>query len=368
MNKPMKKYFTLCLSFILMACSSPAAKIISTETLLSTSTPIPILPSTTPESQPFFTVLGDNPIIPRGQVGAWDDRFTDPGAVVYYDGIFHMFRNGFRDFPATSQVGYVTSTDGYTWIEQGSERVFKTSDVPYAKIAMYASSALVEGDGTWVIYFYTWDSAGFPSASVIGRATAASPNSPWAVDAEPVLKPGSVHEWDSRQVLAPHVIKTKDGYLMYYSGANNDGIQQIGMATSTDGRQWVKYNDTATSDAPYLESDPVLKSADKGSWDAGWVHQPRVFQTEQGWTMIYRGTKDVNGGNMALGLAASNDGIHWNKSMLNPVFLPAEIKGAHQFWFHDALLVNGKYYLFIEGDINQRTQIYLATHEGVIPK
>jgi len=53
--------------------------------------------------------LGDAPVVPRGIAGSWDDRFTDPGAVVYYDGMFHMFRNGFRGFPAASQVGYVTA-------------------------------------------------------------------------------------------------------------------------------------------------------------------------------------------------------------------------------------------------------------------
>lgn len=84
--------------------------------------------------------------------------------------------------------------------------------------------------------------------------------------------------------------------------------------------------------------------------------------------MIYRGTKNRDGNNMALGLATSIDGVHWNKSSLNPVFLPSEISGANQFWFHNALLVNDTYFIFIEGDINQRTQIYLATYEGAIPK
>ena len=61
--------------------------------------------------------------MPKGQPGTWDDRYTDPGAVIYYDGMFHMFRNGFREFPAESQMGYVTSSDGYTWIEQGEDPV-----------------------------------------------------------------------------------------------------------------------------------------------------------------------------------------------------------------------------------------------------
>ena len=363
----MKKYFIFYLVFILVACAPPATDMIPTEEF--TAPPAtPSLISFTPESGAFFEVFGEEPIVPNGKFGTWDDRYTDPGAVVYYEGFFHMFRNGFRKFPAESQVGYVSSPDGYTWTKLGDEPVFKTSDVPFAKIAMYASSALVAENRVWVIYFYTWDSPDFPSASVIGRATAPNAKGPWVSDVEPVLKPGSAGEWDEKQVLAPHVIQTGDGYVMYYSGTNSAGKQQIGMATSSDGIRWTKYNDPSTTEAPYLESDPVLQPGESGSWDANWVHQPRVFETAQGWVMFYRGTKDASGNTMALGLAASDDGIHWNKSALNPVFLPNEISKSDQFWFHNALFVNDIYYIFIEGDINKKTQIYLATYKGVVPK
>ena len=43
------------------------------------------------------------------------------------------------------RLEYVTSPDGYTWTKQLDEPVLKTSDVPYAKIAMYASSVIWRG-------------------------------------------------------------------------------------------------------------------------------------------------------------------------------------------------------------------------------
>ena len=82
--------------------------------------------------------------------------------------------------------------------------------------------------------------------------------------------------------------------------------------------------------------------------------------------MIYRGTQNAMGEKMALGLATSPDGIHWTRSALNPVFMPHDIPKAAYIWFDNVLLVNDTYYLFIEGDINQSTQIYLATNEGEI--
>src|SRR5215216_3585002 len=225
---------SICSSLLFAACTfagTPAPIVVSPTATIIPPTPTVSITST---PAPFFSVYGEEPIVSKGPGGSWDDRYTDPGAVLYYDGMFHMFRNGFRGFPAESQVGYVTSPDGYTWTKQGDEPIFKTSDVSYAKVAMYASSALVADDGTWVLYFYTWDSKANPSSSVIGRATAPSPTGPWVADAEPILKLGAKGEWDEQQVLAPHVLKTDAGYTMYYSGGNASGIQMIGMATSSD--------------------------------------------------------------------------------------------------------------------------------------
>jgi len=364
-------FFPIYILLLLSACATPATpvstialtEIPATPTALATSTP-----QTTATPVPFFTVYGDKPIVSKGQPGTWDDRFTDPGAVIYYNGMFHMFRNGFRDFPAESQVGYVTSPDGYTWTKQPDEPVLKTGDVPYAKIAMYASSVIHENN-CWALFFYTWDSNSYPSASVIGRAgecIGGPAMAQWFVDTEPILQPGAAGNWDDQQVLAPHVLKTDSGYIMYYSGVGASGIQMIGMATSKDEVHWTKYNDPATTDQRFADSDPVFQPGEKGTWDAAWVHQPRVFQTTDGWVMIYRGTSDRNGSIMKLGLATSQDGIHWERYAGNPIFQPGDIKGARQFWFTNAVIKDDVLYLFVEGDINQTTQIYLATHQGMI--
>lgn len=362
--------FSMYILLLLSACGGPATSvptIAPAETQVTPTATAIATAQVTATPVPFFTVHSDTPIVSKGQPGSWDDRYTDPGAVIYHDGMFHMFRNGFRGFPAESQVGYVISTDGYTWTKQGDDPIFRTKDVPYAKIAMYASSVLWE-DGCWALFFYTWDSNSFPSSSVIGRITqcvAGPALTEWLPDAEPLLKPGTTGDWDDRQVLAPHVLKTDGGYIMYYSGVNDKGIQMIGMATSTNGVTWTKYNDPSTTDRPFANSDPVFQPGEKGTWDGGWVHQPRVFQTSNGWMMIYRGVSDTQGTNMKLGIATSQDGIHWERYAGNPVFKPNDIKGVHQFWFTDAVVQDDVIYLFVEGDINQTTQIYLATHQGV---
>src|SRR5262245_3436890 len=102
--------FPVYILLLLSACAAPATLIPTLAPTEIPNTPTPAATSTpqiTATPVPFFTVYGDKPIVSKGQPGTWDDRFTDPGAVIYHDGMFHMFRNGFRDFPAPSQVEYV---------------------------------------------------------------------------------------------------------------------------------------------------------------------------------------------------------------------------------------------------------------------
>src|SRR5262245_61842130 len=90
-NDEMQKILCLmlCFTFVLFACSAPAASIstLAPTEIPNTSTPAATsTPQITATPVPFFTVYGDKPIVSKGQPGTWDDRFTDPGAVIYYDG------------------------------------------------------------------------------------------------------------------------------------------------------------------------------------------------------------------------------------------------------------------------------------------
>ena len=58
----------------------------------------------------------------------------------------------------------------------------------------------------------------------------------------PVLLPGSYGSWDQSAVAAPTVIKDETGYKLYYHGWSDEyGNWDIGLATSTDGINRVKY-------------------------------------------------------------------------------------------------------------------------------
>ncbi len=321
------------------------------------------------QTSPGFTVFGDSPVVHHGPQGSWNETYTDPGAVFYYNGLFHMFYNGFNGWPATVQIGYATSPDGYTWTKQGQDPVLKTDQVQYAKIAALASSALVTADGTWVLYFYTWeDMNNFTRAKGrIGRATAANPQGPWTVDPMPALEPGGAGTWDDLRVDAPSVVYTDNNYAMYYAGTNEAGDTMIGLATSSDGIRWTKYKDATLTDKAFAESAPVLRLAtDVNTWDGTRVQQPRVEHTPDGWVMVYRSVVAGSPATIALGYALSSDGVHWTRSTHNPMVEAPKVFAKRGFWYTAFAYHDNTYFLYIEAQpgILYETEVFLTTHQG----
>ena len=314
----------------------------------------------------LFTLAADEPIVEPGRANDWDAPYTDPGAIFFHDGLFHMFRNGFKGWPASVQIGYMTSEDGVTWTEVSEDPVMETRDVPYAGTAALASDALVLEDGTWVLYFYTWETRE-PSMSpgAIGRATAPAPTGPWTADAETILNPGSEGSWDELRLSAPRIVRTEDGYRMYYTGYDASGIGsgRIGMATSSDGITWTKYDDLATTNAPYAESDPVLMPPE-GIADA---NQPMVEITPDGWVMIFRQVDfSERPAQMSLNYALSDDGIDWQIASEMPFWERTTVPGSMGFWYTAMEYHDDTYYLYVETGVGRGTNIFVATHEGAL--
>ncbi len=133
---------------------------------------------------------------------------------------------------------------------------------------------------------------------------AGDPSSPWmqAVGDPVVLRDGSVFKmW-----FAGHV----------FQGDPDEGITEIGYATSADGVNWS------------VRPEPVLHVGDPGEWDASSVETPAVIRKEDGtFEMWYSGfgafahdsTASPEDALFKIGHAVSPDGIEWTKDPANPV-------------------------------------------------
>lgn len=325
------------------------------------------------DHMPLFTLYGDGPVIEHGRLGEWDSVYNDAGAVIYHDGQFHMLRNGLQSLAnGGASIGYLTSDDGLNWTEVSEDPVMSTADVPYTDVTAQVGSILVDADGTWIMYLHVLDTANFPySGGSIGRATAPDPLGPWTPDPEPILLPGADGEWDDLQVSHSRVVRTEDGYRMYYSGYSQRQTMAIGLAFSDDGLTWTKYDIPDTTEAPYEDSDPVLVATE--DWEFDDLHHPSVVQAPDGWVMTYRTPGDSGnvGFEVGLGLATSEDGIHWTKYAGNPIFVPSDLPGGRWIWYSTLAYHDGTYYLYMEGSTQRQlggiTDVYATTYEGSLP-
>ena len=122
----------------------------------SSQTTVPT-PDTVPEQ--LFSLVSQEPIISAGDGGEWSRRLHNPGAIVYHDEPIPHVPQRVSNPPGNTVIGYASSPDGINWTHYEENPVFETDDVPYAELMIMASSAMVQDDGTWVLYFLIWDIA-----------------------------------------------------------------------------------------------------------------------------------------------------------------------------------------------------------------
>ena len=127
----------------------------------------------------------------------------------------------------------------------------------------------------------------------------------------PILSPGLAPNWDEWFVVRPFVIHYDNQFIMYYSGRAPSGVPEsrystaIGMATSNDGINWIKY-----------EQNPIISLGSSGEWDDTNIWSGPVLFDSSGYKMWYNG---FNGDIERIGLATSEDGVYWEKYAGNPV-------------------------------------------------
>jgi hypothetical protein len=354
----MNKTAGLC-SLVILLIALPACDAISAITV-PPQEPVVFEPQIYPELDPdSIELIGTEPIFMGGGFGAWDESVGGPGAILYYDGLFHMFYSGGQG------VGYAISLDGFDWHRVVDGPILQSSDFSYSFESLRASSALVTKNGELVMYFSTLGTPEVGSLETIGRATASAPDGPWLPDPQPVLQPGPAGSWDGYRVFSPDIVITSDGLRMYFGAVDFAGSDRlgetlgewaIGAAYSPDGLNWEKQNDPETGDDRLDLSDPVLTLEDL-TLDNAFVTSPRVWQTPDGWSMLFQ--QDFN----SLSYATSPDGLNWSSYEGNPIFNAwEELDGVLGIFSPELVYYEGQFFIYfaVFGE-NIPDAIYAAT-------
>lgn len=144
----------------------------------------------------------------------------------------------------------------------------------------------------------------------IGTALSVDGGRTWTRHAQPVVaRQNHPVQWENLQVTAPSVLDHAGHYWMWYSATASTTFAagyQIGLATSADGVNWVRYNG---GDAPVLPLGP------SGGGDGFSVADPHVLydQAAGQFVMWYSGALDFAGYPLySIWRATSPDGIHWS--------------------------------------------------------
>lgn len=124
----------------------------------------------------------------------------------------------------------------------------------------------------------------------------------------------------SNHVNDPSVVKVNGVYYMYYTEAIQSIVDQISLAVSDDGINWVK-------------KGAILSKGNVGQWDSCFVGRPSVIYENGQFKMWYDGRKDWINGDLSaygcprnqgskrsVGYAFSTDGYNWTKYTGNPVY------------------------------------------------
>jgi predicted GH43/DUF377 family glycosyl hydrolase len=127
----------------------------------------------------------------------------------------------------------------------------------------------------------------------------------------PILPPHKESEYDSTRCMNPFVVRVGDEYRLYYSGGDLEGRQRICLAIASVDRP-----------TEFKRHGVVLDLGAPGAFDAKWCVLPCVKQFGDKWFMYYSGHEGSDLGLQSfpgIGLAVSDDGIHFERYRNEPV-------------------------------------------------
>jgi predicted GH43/DUF377 family glycosyl hydrolase len=227
-----------------------------------------------------------------------DSTFNNLGIqqpkVIYENGIYKMWYMGLAN-SGKGVVCYAESKDGFTWNKPVPNPVMTTGSSDSWDAATSIPGAIIKDGDTYKLYYVGWIDQKLNWS--IGLATSKDGKT-WVKYPSPIMMGTS--DWESKIVPTSVIMQNGQYYLYYYGLGVSDA--KIGLAISSDGINFTKYAE-----------NPILQKTD--NWEGAGVYHPSVIKDGEVFKMIYSGRNAD-----AFGAAISIDGKKWIKSSTNPFF------------------------------------------------
>lgn len=268
-------------------------------------------------AQVEWTKYTGNPVIAKGP-DVFDINAIGQPTVLLENDTFRMWYAGVgNDWKA--RICYAYSTDGINWVKHTGAVIDVGGPGEWDR-GWLDTPEIVKDNTGYKLYYYgdtLWQPAAINSSMGVAFS---SDGINWVKYAgNPVLTKGNYGDWDGTWVESPAVLfdSVSNQYKMWYNGVDTLTWKiQIGLATSGDGINWVKY-----------AGNPVLTTGNWGMYDDIWLGTPAVIKKGNYFEMWYSSacTNSYNPftqsfDTLGICFAYSTDGIIWVKHSENPLF------------------------------------------------
>ncbi|KAA3619566.1 MAG: T9SS C-terminal target domain-containing protein [Calditrichaeota bacterium] len=169
---------------------------------------------------------GSGPVLAKGSSGAWDESYAFRPVVLRSDTLYHMWYTG-RSASDLWQTGYATSTFGITWDKHSNNPVLPIGAAGTWEDRAVAAGSILFEDGQYQMWYH--GARNNLSDYNIGYATSPDGINWTKHPNNPILK-SSTNGWDLINVGFPCVIKEGNRYRMWYTGRRSGSIDRLGYA------------------------------------------------------------------------------------------------------------------------------------------
>jgi len=266
-----------------------------------------------------------NPIISQSFVPYNPLAVTQP-KVLFDDGVYKMWFNSVYN-SAISDIWYAVSNDGINW-QLGSNYAVLTQGNSNSWDSHRVGPGVVIKDENEYKMYYTGFSDPYGNWS-IGLATSTDGIN-WIKHPQPVV----LANLNEQQIVPDDIIKINNTYYLYYTNRQYP-YYDIRLAISQDGINFTRYN-----------QNPILFP--ENSWEGTGIYSASVVYEDNQYKMVFA---NVNSSGTGFGLAYSDDGIYWIKNSDNPFFTKENVNNnwcnriTYPFWRK----FNNKYMIYYNG-------------------
>ncbi|HLF26000.1 MAG TPA: cohesin domain-containing protein [Anaerolineae bacterium] len=164
-----------------------------------------------------------NPVLNKGDLGAWDSQYVREPSVVKTSGAYHLWYSGTDNWPRFN-IGHATSPDGMTWTKDSAPALSGTPGEWDAN-EVYAPSVVM--NGSVFEMFYSGENG---ERWLLGHAS--SPDgATWTKDTNAIISP-SATGWDTCDSADyAGAVLDSSTWKVFYSSCGSDSSYKIGLAT-----------------------------------------------------------------------------------------------------------------------------------------